>query len=101
MEAAHAEFTHQYEENKTRRKIGEAEATIKATDDQIASYEKNLQAIQETITSLRTKRETDAQGMHDKAQEIEGVKLKFDASLAQVVGRLQAHKSRVLAMPKV
>jgi hypothetical protein len=100
MAKAQTDFLEDYEEKKTK-KLGEAEASIKATDDLIATNEKQLQALQETIASLHTKRENDTKAMHDKAASIEDVKCRFDASLAQVLGRLQAHKSRVLSMPKV
>lgn len=99
MDSAHTEFTHTFEENKAK-KLGEAEASLKATDEQIASYEKQLQTVQETIATLRTKRETDAQGMEHEAQKIENIRASFEAAHAQVVGRLNAQKSRVQAMPR-
>lgn len=100
MAAAATEFTHAFEENK-RKKLGEAEASLKATDEQIASYERQLESAQGTIASLRTKRETDAQAMHDDALKIDGVRASFEAAHARVVARLEAQKSRVLAMQKV
>lgn len=100
MTTAHEEFAHTFEETKAKR-LGDAEASIKATDEQIASYEKQLQSVQETIASLRTKRDTDVQAMQHEAQKIEGVRSNFEASHGQVVGRLNAQKSRVQAMPRV
>lgn len=100
MDAAKGEFTHTFEENKSK-KLGESEASLKATDDQIASYENQLKTIQETIASLRTKRDTDAQAMQHEAERIEGIRASFEAAHGQVVGRLTAQKSRVQSMPKV
>ncbi len=100
MDSAMTEFTHTFEDNK-RKTLGDAENTLKATDEQIASYEKQLQSIQETIAALRHKRETDAQAMQAEATKIEGIRANFEAAHAQVVGRLNAQKSRVMAMPKV
>lgn len=100
MDSAHTEFMHTFEENKGKR-LGEAEASLKATDEQIATYEKQLQSVQETIQSLHTKRDTDAQAMQHEAQRLEGIRASFEAAHAQVVGRLGAQKSRVQAMPKV
>ncbi len=100
MEAARISFSHTCEENRTKR-LGEAEASLKATDDLIATNEQQLKSIQETIASLRTKRETDAQAKDHDAQRLATIQTNFEASHAQVVGRLQAQKSRVQSMPKV
>lgn len=100
MDSAKAEFLHSFEENRSKR-LGEAETSLKATDDLISSNEKQLQAIQETITSLRTKRDTDAQAKDHEAQRLDGIKSSFEAAHGQVVGRLQAQKSRIQTMPKV
>jgi chromosome segregation ATPase len=100
MDSAKAEFSHAFEENRNKR-IGEAEASLKATDAQIATYEKQMQAIQETIASLRTKRDTDAHAIQHEAQRLDGIRASFEAAHAQVVHRLQAQKSRVETMPKV
>jgi chromosome segregation ATPase len=100
MDAAKAEFSHTFEDNKSRR-LGEAEASLKATDDLIASNEKQLQSLQETIASLRTKRDTDAQSLEHEGQRLDSIRASFDAAHSQVVGRLQAQKNRVQTMPKV
>lgn len=99
MDAARSEFDHTFEENKTK-KLGEAQATLAATEEQIASYEKQLQSIQETIATLRTKHAADVQAMQDKAHQIETIRANFEAAHKQVVGRLQAQKSRVETMPR-
>ncbi len=99
MDAASAEFSHDYEQNRTRQ-LGEAEASLKATDDLIASSEQQLKSIEDTIASLHTKRTTDAQAMADKAQKIESVRASFEAAHQQVVGRLQAQKTRVEGMSR-
>jgi chromosome segregation ATPase len=99
MDAASAEFSHDYEQNRTRQ-LGEAEASLKATDDLIASNEQQLKALQDTIATLHTKRQTDAQAMADKAQKIETVRASFEAAHRQVVGRLQAQKTRVEGMSR-
>lgn len=100
MDAAATEFTLAFEENK-RKRLGEAEATLQATDEQIASCEKQLQSVQEAIASLRTKRDVDAQALQNEAVRIDHVRASFEATHSQVVARLEAQKSRVLAMPKV
>ena len=99
MDTAGTEFTHTYEEMR-RKKLGEAEALLKSTDEQITSYEAQLKSIQETIASLRTKRSADEQAMQAEAGKIETTRANFEAAHAQVVGRLNAQKSRVLAMPR-
>ncbi len=97
MDAASTEFSHDYEENRSKQ-LGAAEASIKATDDLIASNEQQLKAIQDTITALHAKRETDVQQMQAKSIEIETVRARFEAAHRQVTSRLQAQKSRVEGM---
>lgn len=100
MDTARSDFQHTFDESR-QAKIGSAEATLHATEEQIASYEKQLQTVQETIASLRTKLETDRQAIAAEQAKIESVRVNFEAAHAQVVGHLNAQKSRVQTMPRV
>jgi chromosome segregation ATPase len=100
MNTAHTEFTRSFEENKAKR-VAEAEHSIQASDELIRSSEEQIQAIQEKIASLRTKRETDARNAQNEMVRLEGVRGGFESALAQVVGRLNALKGRLAAIPKV
>lgn len=97
MNAAEAEFTKTFEENKAKR-LGDAEKSLKATDDLIASNEQNIKSLQDTIASLRTKRDTDAGTMEHEVQKFEGIRAGFETAHSQVVGRLTAQRNRVAAM---
>lgn len=97
MDTAEEEFARTFQENKAKR-LGDAEKSIKATDDLITSNEQQIKSIQDTITSLRTKRDTDAGTMEHEVQKFEGIRSGFEAAHGQVVGRLTAQKNRVSAM---
>lgn len=100
MDATRTDFEHTHEAM-TAKKLGDAQSALKTTDDQVASYEKQLQSIQETIAALRQKREADAQAIQHETERLEGIHASFEAAHAQVVSKLAAQKSRVQAMPKV
>lgn len=100
MDTARTDFQRSFEESQKAR-VGAADAAIHATEEQIASYEKQLQTVQDTITALRTKHDTDVQAKAADAAKIESVRANFEAALAQVVGRLNAQKSRVATMPRI
>jgi hypothetical protein len=99
MDTAHTDFTHSFETSKAK-KLGEAEQSIKATDELIKSSEEQIKAIEEKIVSYRTKRATDAEGMANEAGRLEAVRGGFEAAHAQVIGRLSAQKNRITSMPK-
>lgn len=100
MERASSEFNHSYEETKAKR-LGAAQDSIAATDELIKSNEDQIATIQNTIKSLRTKRDTDAQGMQNEAARLEGVRAGFEAAHAQVINRLTTQKNRIASMPRV
>jgi predicted nucleic acid-binding Zn-ribbon protein len=100
MDTTRTDFEHTHEAM-TAKKLGDAQSALKSTDDQVASYEKQLQSIQETIAALRQKREADAQAIQHETERLEGIHASFEAAHAQVMGKLAAQKNRVQAMPKV
>lgn len=97
MDAARAEFSRSFEENKSRR-VGEAQRAIFATEAKIASGEAELKALQEGVAALRAKRDADTQGMQAETERLEEVRAGFESAHAQVFGRLAAHKNNVANM---
>ena len=97
MDTADEEFARTFQENKAKR-LGEAEKSLKATDDLITANEQQIKSLGDTILSLKTKRDTDAQAMAHEAERLEGILTGFEAAHNQVVGRLTAQKNRVSAM---
>jgi hypothetical protein len=100
MEQARVDFTHSFEEGKSKR-VAEAEQAIHASDELIKSSEEQIKAIQDKIESVRQKRTTDQQNLQNEVSRLEGVRGGFEAALSQVVGQLNTVKNRLAAMPKV
>ena len=97
MRSAHKGFLDGFEEN--RAKVAtEAQKSLGATDQLIASNEEQLRAIQQTINTLRAKRETDAQAMLAENGRLEEARQGFEAALAEINGHLDAQRRNVSAM---
>lgn len=100
MDGARQEFMNLWEQNR-QRNLADAEAGLKATDEQIASYEAQAKALQDTLATLRTKRATDAAAMATNSATIDTKRTSFESAWAQVASDLTTQKNRIAAMPKV
>lgn len=100
MGGARQDFMNTWEQNRAR-KLADAEAGLRATDEQIASYEAQAKALQDTLATLRTKRATDAAAMATDDAKLDTLKSSFESAWAQVASDLTTQKNRIAAMPKV
>ncbi|MFI5296487.1 MAG: hypothetical protein ACHREM_00195 [Polyangiales bacterium] len=91
---ASADFAKSLEAKKSASSAG-ATDLLTATQTLIASRESQLKAIQEEITTLRSKLATDTEHAQSEAARIDAIGAGFEAAHAQVVGKLNAYKNHV------
>jgi hypothetical protein len=97
MQTAHKGFLDGFEENRSKVAT-EAQKSLGATDQLIASNEEQLRSIQQTINTLRAKRDADAQAMVAETSRMEEARLGFEAALAEINGHLDAQRRSVATM---
>lgn len=100
MQNAAAEFDKGFDANKAN-KLGQAQASIKATEDLILSKEQQRKAIEEEIISLRNRLGTDSEHMQTEEQRLNGIRAGFMAAHAQILDRLSAQKAHIVSQPKL
>jgi hypothetical protein len=100
MQNAAAEFDKGFEANKAN-KLGQSQASIKATEDLIVSKEQQRKAIDEEILSLRNRLSTDSDHMQVEVQRLDGIRAGFMAAHAQILDRLSAQKAHIVSQPKL
>ena len=99
MEGAREEFHTTFNTAKMK-KTAEAEASIKATQDLIASSEEQIRAIQDKIVSLSQTLRSNTDNLQSETQRLDQVAASFEAAWAQVYHELQTQKSRIDSMPR-
>jgi hypothetical protein len=94
MESAHKDFLDGFEADKASV-VAEAQKALSATDSLIASNEEQLHAIQQTVATLRAKRETDAQAIQIEVARRDTARRGFEAALAEINGHLETQRSGI------
>lgn len=96
---ARDDFEQSFERNR-QSVVGQAESSLKATDELIASKEGQLKALQDELVALRGKRDYDARQLTSENQRLQLIRGGFEAAHAQVLANLNSQKSRITSMPR-
>ena len=99
LQAASQNFA---DDNKDRKAKAAAEAqkNIDATDALIASSESQLQVMQQTITTLREKRNAAAQDVQGEIAHLENVRCGFVGAAAILLGQLDTQRRTIATMTR-
>lgn len=99
LQAASQNFADDNKDRKTKATT-EAQKNIDATDALIASSEAQLQVMQQTIATLREKRNAAAQDVQSDVAHLEEVRLGFAGAVAAITGQLDAQRRTIATMTR-
>lgn len=97
MDNAHKDFVDGFESDKAAV-VAEAQKALGATDSLIAANEEQLRSIQETVATLRAKREHDAQAIQAEIIRRDAARRGFEAALTEINGHLETQRRGIAAM---